>query len=315
MRNLALGVSLLALAAPSAFAQGTMGTGSTMETGTPMSTESMTAGAADYTVFFNFDQSTLTPEGRQVVSDAAASYQRTGEAAISIAGHADSAGSAEYNQRLSERRAAAVQDALIDAGVPASSIGTVTGVGESDPLVATADGVPEARNRRVVIAIPQAAPEPAPVAVAPMEPVEEDTDPFQFTVGGLYGYNMQDENDDNKSSHLAGLNLGLDYGLGSIMSLSLEQAGFYNLYSEDEGFGGRSAAGVDFNLGFENVIPTVGGNIGYIYGSGINDDFFAGPEIGLSLPFFDVKVAYDMPFNRGIENGIVMATVGTGIRF
>lgn len=306
MKKLALGVSLLALTASSAFAQGSLGTGSALETG-----------GADYTVFFNFDQSSLTPEGQQVVSDAASSYERTGEASISIAGHTDSSGSAEYNQALSERRAAAVQDALIAAGVPAGAIGTVTGVGESDPLVATADGVPEARNRRVVVGIPQAAPEPAPVAVAPMAPVEEeeDSDPFQVTVGALYGYNMQDENDSGKSSHLAGLNLGMDFGLGSFASLSLEQAGFYNLYSEDEGFGGRSAAGVDFNLGFAEIIPSIGANIGYIYGSGINDDFFAGPEIGLSLPFFDVKVAYDMPFNRGIDNGIVTATVGTGIRF
>jgi hypothetical protein len=57
------------------------------------------------------------------------------------------------------------------------------------------------------------------------------------------------------------------------------------------------------------------GNFGYLYGSGINDDFFAGPEIGLALGPINAKVAYDIPFNEGLQEGVVSATIGLGIRF
>jgi outer membrane protein OmpA-like peptidoglycan-associated protein len=52
--------------------------------------------------------------------------------------------------RLSQRRADAVKAELVKLGIPASEITTVA-KGESDPLVPTADGVREPRNRRVEI--------------------------------------------------------------------------------------------------------------------------------------------------------------------
>jgi OmpA-OmpF porin, OOP family len=67
-----------------------------------------------------------------------------------VIGHADRAGSDAYNQRLSERRSAAVRDALVQRGIPANEIVTM-GRGERDPAVPTPDGVREPRNRRVVI--------------------------------------------------------------------------------------------------------------------------------------------------------------------
>ena len=90
---------------------------------------------------------------------------------------------------------------------------------------------------------------------------------------------------------------------------------FYNFLSDDSGLGGRTAAGLDFTLGHDTLFPYVGGNIGYLYGSGIEDDFFAGPEVGINIGPFNGKVAYDMPFDRDWQNGIVLATVGLGIRF
>ena len=79
------------------------------------------------------------------------------------------------------------------------------------------------------------------------------------------------------------------------MRLGLEQAVFYNFGTDSDGVGGRSAAGLDFLLGRGSMIPYIGGNIGYIYGSGIKDDAFAGPEIGLAIGPLNAKVAYDMP--------------------
>jgi OOP family OmpA-OmpF porin len=65
-----------------------------------------------------------------------------------VVGHTDTSGSNAYNDKLSVRRAEAVRDALVANGVQSGAI-SLEGRGESDPLVSTADGVPEERNRRV----------------------------------------------------------------------------------------------------------------------------------------------------------------------
>jgi hypothetical protein len=68
-------------------------------------------------------------------------------------------------------------------------------------------------------------------------------------------------------------------------------------------------------LGHDDVVPYIGGNIGYLYGSGIDDDFFAGPEIGINAGKFHAKIAYDIPFNRSLDEGIIATTIGVGFRF
>lgn len=137
-----------------------------------------------------------------------------------------------------------------------------------------------------------------------------------FSVGGLYGFNMEDSGDDSKSSHLAGLNLSYDYALDAGLGVSLEQAVFWNFLADQDGLGGRTAAGLDMDVGGAGgFVPRVGVNVGGIYGRGIEDSFFAGPEIGFNVFGFDAKVAYDMPFNRGMDDGIILATIGLGLRF
>ena len=79
--------------------------------------------------------------------------------------------------------------------------------------------------------------------------------------------------------------------------------------------GGRSAASLDLLLGRDDVVPYLGGNIGYLYGSGLDDDFFARPEIGIRADAFNAKVAYDMPFNRDASEGVVATAIGYGVRF
>lgn len=276
-----------------------------------------------YKVFFDLNQSSLGTDGLQTVSNAANAFERGGTPKVMVTGYTDSTGSAAYNQRLSEQRADSVREALEARGVPASAI-TVMGAGEANGGMAAGRGMADADLRRVDIAVeapaiaaPMAAeePAPAPVMAAPMETSSDSLLGGRFSLGALYGYNMEDNGDDDQSSHLAGLNLGFDYGLTDYLALSLEQAVFYNFFSDDDGVGGRSAAGIDFTLGRGNVIPQIGANIGYLYGSGIEDDFFAGPEIGINLFGFDAKVAYDMPFNRSWDDGVILATVGLGIKF
>ena len=103
-----------------------------------------------FIVYFGFDRSDLTAEGASIIDSAVAAAQKMGISEFSVTGHADRAGSEEYNVGLSLRRANTVRDALIARGVSASNI-SVAGRGESEPAVATADGVPEQANRRVEI--------------------------------------------------------------------------------------------------------------------------------------------------------------------
>lgn len=277
-----------------------------------------------FNVYFGLDQATLDQTAQATVAAAAQEYQRTGQARLMVRGHTDTSGDASYNQALSERREQAVTEALISQGVPASAI-SGEAVGESDLAIQTGDGVPEQENRRVVIAVqqpappppePAPAPEPAPQVSEAPEPEpqpEPDVKRGLLSVGPFYGYSIEDSDGDD--SHLAGLNLSLDYAVLPWMGVGLEQAGFYHFSSPDDGLGGRSAASLNFGAGDENFAGWVGGNIGYLYGEGLDDDFFAGPEIGLSAGAFSAKVAYDIPFNRGMDEGVVATTIGYGFRF
>jgi outer membrane protein OmpA-like peptidoglycan-associated protein len=104
----------------------------------------------EFIVFFEFDKSTLTPDGQKVVDAAAAAYKRGGSAKISVAGYTDAAGSANYNMALSQRRAQTVSTGLVKDGVPQNQIG-VSAFGKERQRVPTPDGVREPQNRRVEI--------------------------------------------------------------------------------------------------------------------------------------------------------------------
>ena len=112
----------------------------------------ITAPAAAYMVFFDFDRALITPTASNTIKQAAAAYKSGGKARVGVTGHADRSGGDAYNMALSLRRANAVKDALVREGVPAANI-TVVGRGEAQPLVQTADGVQEPQNRRVEIVL------------------------------------------------------------------------------------------------------------------------------------------------------------------
>lgn len=71
---------------------------------------------------------------------------------ITVIGHSDRQGDADANYRLALRRAEKVAQLIYGLGVPRAVV-EVRSFGETDPLVPTADGVAEARNRRVEISI------------------------------------------------------------------------------------------------------------------------------------------------------------------
>jgi OmpA-OmpF porin, OOP family len=104
----------------------------------------------EFTVFFDFGKSDLTPEAREIVSEAVRTAKEVGLVRIKVRGYADGLGSQRYSQVLSERRAEAVKSEMIRLGMTDGDILTL-GNGFSEPLVATGPGVREPMNRRAII--------------------------------------------------------------------------------------------------------------------------------------------------------------------
>ena len=108
------------------------------------------AGGEPFRVFFEWSKPELTRDARATLDEVAAAYQRLHPSQILVAGHTDRSGSAAVNRAASLRRADAVKSYLLDHGVPADAI-AISALGESQPIIATEDGVREAQNRRVEI--------------------------------------------------------------------------------------------------------------------------------------------------------------------
>ncbi len=104
-----------------------------------------------FTLFFEFGSAVdITPSFQPVLEQLRAALPSYPAAEITVIGHTDRVGTLESNDTLSMQRAQTVRDLLIQAGIPAASI-EVAGRGEREPIVPTADEVPETKNRRVEI--------------------------------------------------------------------------------------------------------------------------------------------------------------------
>jgi outer membrane protein OmpA-like peptidoglycan-associated protein len=101
---------------------------------------------------FDFDKSDIKPENRELLARIAGILLTSPDYTISVNGHTDDVGTDEYNMGLSERRAQAVYDYLVKAGLPASRM-TVKGWGKSKPLVEGTSEEARAKNRRVELGI------------------------------------------------------------------------------------------------------------------------------------------------------------------
>jgi OmpA-OmpF porin, OOP family len=118
----------------------------------PMARPVVPAVPQTYMVFFDFDKSVLTPEAKRIIASAAQEYQRGRYVRLNVTGHTDTSGTNMYNKRLSERRSTIVEQELARLGVPTSDMAS-SSVGESSPMIPTADGVRESQNRRTEITL------------------------------------------------------------------------------------------------------------------------------------------------------------------
>lgn len=111
-------------------------------------------GPANFVVYFGFDKWNLTEAARETLDDVVQAVSDMGTQALSVVGHADTVGSVEYNQGLSEKRADSVADYLEQRGIPRGAM-TLAGRSELEPAVQTGDNVREPLNRRVEITLSQ----------------------------------------------------------------------------------------------------------------------------------------------------------------
>jgi peptidoglycan-associated lipoprotein len=98
-------------------------------------------------VHFDFDMSSLKPEAIRILDDAVSKLQANPGLTVTIEGHTDSVGTAEYNLSLGERRANAVRDYLLNRGIAAARMRTVS-YGEERPKADNNTAEGRATNRR-----------------------------------------------------------------------------------------------------------------------------------------------------------------------
>ena len=103
-------------------------------------------------IYFATNSAHLTNASRALLREKASILQQNPALTLTLTGHADARGAAEYNQRLSERRAAAVQRFLLELGIESERL-TSEGRGEEAPAVPGSGERVWQRNRRVEFVI------------------------------------------------------------------------------------------------------------------------------------------------------------------
>ena len=103
-------------------------------------------------VLFEVDRFTLTDVARATLTSQARWLTTNGTYSAIVEGHADERGTREYNMALGARRAAAVQNFLIEQGVAPGRLQTIT-YGKERPLATCSDEACYSQNRRSVTVI------------------------------------------------------------------------------------------------------------------------------------------------------------------
>jgi outer membrane protein OmpA-like peptidoglycan-associated protein len=105
-------------------------------------------------VLFDFGKSTLRPEAREKLSRmAGVLLAYPAPYTLEFEGHTDSVGSDEFNMKLSQDRAEAVRDYVLDAGIKPDRVIRTRGLGKTSPVASNETDEGRRRNRRVEIVI------------------------------------------------------------------------------------------------------------------------------------------------------------------
>jgi outer membrane protein OmpA-like peptidoglycan-associated protein len=102
-----------------------------------------------YGIYFDFNSATIKPDSETVLKQISDILHKNPDWRVSVSGHTDNIGDSSSNQKLSERRAAAVKDALVSRyGITPDRLKT-SGFGASKPIETNSTLEGRARNRRV----------------------------------------------------------------------------------------------------------------------------------------------------------------------
>lgn len=108
--------------------------------------------AAHFILYFQHDSSVLTKGSMALIPQILKIAKDREPSIISVIGHTDSKGEADYNHKLALERAKIVGEILENSGIILENL-QIKSHGENDPLIITDDNVSEVKNRRVEIMI------------------------------------------------------------------------------------------------------------------------------------------------------------------
>ena len=114
--------------------------------------EAQPAKPESFILYFTHSGSELTEDSLKRIPRVIEAVKKRTPASVSIIGHTDRSGKDSFNINLSLARAEAVKKILLNSGLKIDNL-FITSHGENNPLIPTADGVPEPKNRRVEILI------------------------------------------------------------------------------------------------------------------------------------------------------------------
>lgn len=98
-------------------------------------------------IYFDYDKSAIRPDAREILKANAEIFTKNSSAKIIVEGHCDERGTAEYNMALGERRAQEAKQYLVNLGIDASRIETIS-YGKERPLDNRSIEEAWAQNRR-----------------------------------------------------------------------------------------------------------------------------------------------------------------------
>jgi outer membrane protein OmpA-like peptidoglycan-associated protein len=103
-------------------------------------------------VLFDTGKFTLLPGAREKLAKIAGILLSHPSLRLQVEGHTDSVGGDEYNQRLSEQRAGAVRDYLVQQSIPPDHV-AAKGFGKTQPVASNATSAGRQQNRRVEVVV------------------------------------------------------------------------------------------------------------------------------------------------------------------
>lgn len=105
-------------------------------------------------IYFAYDSSALTPQAQDILRKKAAFMKANSNVKVTIEGHTDERGTNEYNLALGEARARAAKAFMVDLGIPAARVATIS-YGEERPAAKGHTEADYAQNRRAHFVIEQ----------------------------------------------------------------------------------------------------------------------------------------------------------------